>query len=141
MPGSHDRRMHACTFAPIFCSKLAVDLLIKNNEAIIAMLDDKMHGQPAGILSAHHCPNRRSLLVAAGRFADLSVTRRCPVHSSIGSFLDYLRLERQASPHTVRSYHDDLEVFGRFLEESHVEGGDPTVVDSSRLRRYSAWLS
>lgn len=62
------------------------------------------------------------------------------MHSSIGSFLDYLKIERQASPHTLRSYHDDLEVFCRFLEESQGENYDPTAVDSARLRRYSAWL-
>jgi len=62
------------------------------------------------------------------------------MHSSIGSFLDSLKIERQASPHTLRSYHDDLEVFCRFLEESQGEGYDPTAVDSARLRRYSAWL-
>ena len=63
------------------------------------------------------------------------------MHSSIGSFLDSLKIERQASPHTLRSYHDDLEVFCRFLEESQGEGYDPTTVDSARLRRYSAWLN
>ena len=45
------------------------------------------------------------------------------------SFLDHLQLERQASPHTLRSYHDDLEVFCRFLEESHLEGTDPGLID------------
>jgi integrase/recombinase XerC len=55
-------------------------------------------------------------------------------------FLDYLKVERQASPHTLRSYRDDLEVFGRFLEESQVGEADPTVANPARLRRYSAWL-
>jgi integrase/recombinase XerC len=63
------------------------------------------------------------------------------VHSSISSFLNYLQLQRQASRHTLRSYHADLEVFRHFLEECNVEGADPTLVDSTRLRRYSAWLS
>ena len=63
------------------------------------------------------------------------------MHSSIGSFLDSLKIERQASPHTLRSYHDDLEVFSRFLEESQGEDYDPTTADSARLRRYSAWLN
>jgi integrase/recombinase XerC len=62
------------------------------------------------------------------------------VHSSIGSFLNDL-LRRQVSSHTLRSYHDDLEVFSRFLEENHAEGRDPTAVDPALLRRYSAWLS
>jgi integrase/recombinase XerC len=62
------------------------------------------------------------------------------MHLSIGSFLDSLKLESQASPHTLRSYQNDLEVFCQFLKESLGEDYDPATVDSSRLRRYSAWL-
>ena len=47
------------------------------------------------------------------------------VHSSIGSFLNDLRVERQASAHTLRSYEDDLEVFCRFLDESLGAGTTP----------------
>lgn len=32
-------------------------------------------------------------------------------------------------------------VFCRFLDETYGEGTDPTVADSGRLRRYSAWLN
>ncbi len=60
------------------------------------------------------------------------------MHTSIGSFLADLRAERQASSHTLRSYHDDMEIFTRYLEENH---SDPTIVDPARLRRYSAWLN
>jgi integrase/recombinase XerC len=63
------------------------------------------------------------------------------MHASINSFLADLRAERQASPHTLRSYHDDMEVFTRYLEENQKEGSDPTIVDPARLRRYSAWLN
>ncbi|MGC8643729.1 MAG: site-specific integrase, partial [Isosphaeraceae bacterium] len=63
------------------------------------------------------------------------------MHTSIVSFLDYLKRQRQASPHTLRSYQDDLEVFSHFLEEIQVAGADPTVVDSAGLRRYAAWLN
>jgi integrase/recombinase XerC len=63
------------------------------------------------------------------------------VHSSIVSFLNDLRVERQASAHTLRSYEDDMDVFCRYLDESLGAGADPTVVDPARLRRYSAWLS
>jgi integrase/recombinase XerC len=62
------------------------------------------------------------------------------VHPSVGLFLDYLNIERQASPHTLRSYRDDLAVFGRYLEECQLDGADPAGADSARLRRYSAWL-
>src|SRR5262245_8001345 len=34
-----------------------------------------------------------------------------------------------------------MEVFCHFLDEQGVENADPTVADSARLRRYSAWLS
>src|SRR5271166_680020 len=63
------------------------------------------------------------------------------MHASINSFLADLGTERQASSHTLRSYHDDMEIFTRYLEENQKEGNDPTIVDSARLRRYSAWLN
>ena len=63
--------------------------------------------------------------------------------ASIRSFLDHLRVERQSSEHTLRSYEDDLTLFERFLEETRSAGGDPSPAsaDARRLRRYSAWLS
>ena len=63
------------------------------------------------------------------------------MHPSFGSFIDHLRTERQASSHTIRSYEDDLEVYGRYLAEVQGEDADPTAVDPARLRRYSAWLA
>ena len=63
------------------------------------------------------------------------------MHASINSFLADLRTKRQASSHTLRSYHDDMEIFTRYLEENQKEGSDPTIVDPARLRRYSAWLN
>ena len=63
------------------------------------------------------------------------------MHASIKSFLADLRAERQASSHTLRSYHDDLEIFTRYLEENQKEGSDPTIVNPAQLRRYSAWLN
>lgn len=66
------------------------------------------------------------------------------MHSTVVSFLNHLRMERNASPHTLRSYEADLEQFLAFLAE--VQGVDaalvdPMAIDSKRLRRYSAWLS
>ena len=63
------------------------------------------------------------------------------MNPSVSSFLSYLKIESQASAHTLRSYEDDLLVFCRFLEETVGEGADPTEADSARLRRYSAWLN
>lgn len=63
------------------------------------------------------------------------------MHSAITAFLDYLRNERKASSHTLRSYGDDLGLFGQYLNDSEGEGADPTAADARRLRAYSAWLN
>ena len=62
------------------------------------------------------------------------------MHRSISEFIDHLRVERQASAHTVRCYEDDLALYSTYLEEVRGVGTDPAAVDSVRLRRYSAWL-
>ena len=65
------------------------------------------------------------------------------MHATVAAFLGYLRSERNASPHTLRSYEDDLSLFCGFLEEvERVEAGmaNPTAADARRLRRYAAWL-
>ena len=59
---------------------------------------------------------------------------------AIKAFLDHLRAERDASPHTIRSYRDDLALFCQYFEEVQGEGADPTEADARRLRSYSAWL-
>jgi integrase/recombinase XerC len=63
------------------------------------------------------------------------------LNPTVSAFLTHLKLESQASAHTVRSYEDDLVVFGRFLDDNLGEGTDPAVADPARLRRYAAWLS
>lgn len=62
------------------------------------------------------------------------------MHCSINEFIDHLRIERQASMHTLRCYEDDLALYSTYLEEIRGEGTDPACVNSVRLRRYSAWL-
>ncbi len=59
----------------------------------------------------------------------------------VSAFLTHLRIERQASVHTIRSYEHDLGLYCRYLNEAQGEGADPRAVDPVRLRRYSAWLS
>jgi len=61
--------------------------------------------------------------------------------SSVTAFLTHLKIERQASEHTVRSYEHDLRLYCRYLVETPGEGADPRAVDPRRLRRYSAWLT
>ena len=63
------------------------------------------------------------------------------MHPSIAAFIGHLQAERQASPHTIRSYEDDLELYSSYLAETLGKAADPSAVEASRLRRYSAWLS
>ena len=53
----------------------------------------------------------------------------------IFDFLTYLRNERNVSPHTVRSYHSDLEQLSTFLGDK-----DLSAVDHQTLRRFIAHL-
>ncbi len=57
------------------------------------------------------------------------------------SFLNHMKVERQASAHTVRSYEHDLSLYCLYLREAVGEGTEPDAVDPGRLRRYSAWLT
>src|SRR4051795_1333747 len=63
------------------------------------------------------------------------------MHPTVVAFLDYLKAERNASAHTIRSYEDDLGLFCAYLGGEQGGEVDPTTADSRRLRRYSAWLS
>ncbi|APW60949.1 tyrosine recombinase XerC [Paludisphaera borealis] len=63
------------------------------------------------------------------------------MRASVQSFLNHLRVERQSSAHTLRSYEDDLAVFERFLKDTFGDAMDPAALDAQRLRRYSAWLT
>jgi integrase/recombinase XerC len=52
------------------------------------------------------------------------------------SFLQYLQIEKRYSPHTVRSYLNDLDQFGTFLKENGLTD-DPVEVTSHDIR---AWI-
>jgi integrase/recombinase XerC len=54
------------------------------------------------------------------------------------SFLEYLAVERGASPHTLRSYRTDLTEFSRFLAEEAIGGF--AEADSRAVRAYLARL-
>jgi integrase/recombinase XerC len=62
------------------------------------------------------------------------------MHPTVTAFLEHLRTERNASPHTVRSYDDDLTLFCTYLAEAEGADADPSQADARRLRHYSAWL-
>lgn len=66
------------------------------------------------------------------------------MHASLTDFLNHLRNERNASPHTLRGYESDLSLFCAFLAETEGAGPaavDPTQVDARRLRRFAVWLA
>jgi integrase/recombinase XerC len=54
------------------------------------------------------------------------------------AFLQYLEVERGASPHTVRNYRADLREFTAFARRSGVRG--PAQADAPLVRAYLAWL-
>lgn len=63
------------------------------------------------------------------------------IQEQISEFLTALEREKQASPHTLRSYRDDLEVFRGYLAGLPRPILDLAAVDGRRLRGYAAWLS
>jgi integrase/recombinase XerC len=62
------------------------------------------------------------------------------MNQDVSQFLEHLRAERNVSPHTLRSYGDDLALFCEYLTETQPGAADPTTADARRLRAYSAWL-
>ncbi|HEY7041526.1 MAG TPA: tyrosine recombinase XerC [Methylomirabilota bacterium] len=58
--------------------------------------------------------------------------------AAVGSFLEYLGVERGASPHTLRSYSTDLTEFTRFLEAEKIEG--LAAADTRAVRAFLARL-
>lgn len=62
------------------------------------------------------------------------------MHEAIDRFLRYLRVERNASPLTIKSYAEDLAGLLEYLEET--TGGVPSAdaVHTHHIRGYIAWL-
>jgi integrase/recombinase XerC len=58
--------------------------------------------------------------------------------AAVGSFLEYLGVERGASPHTLRSYAADLTEFTRFLDGEKIEG--LAAADTRAVRAFLAHL-
>lgn len=59
------------------------------------------------------------------------------MEAAVSAFLQYLEVERGASPHTVRSYAADLREFTEFLER---EGASTAAADARMIRAYLARL-
>lgn len=62
------------------------------------------------------------------------------MESAVRAFLNYLKVERNSSPLTVKSYTDDLAHLAEFFEEQHGHVPEPRDIDVSRLRSYVAYL-
>jgi len=61
------------------------------------------------------------------------------VNALINQFIDYIALERGASPHTCRAYRKDLELFAVFLREKGLPA-DVAAIDHLTIRLYLGHL-
>jgi integrase/recombinase XerC len=61
------------------------------------------------------------------------------LYTSINKFIDYIALERGASPHTCRAYRKDLELFAAFLTEKGLPA-DAATIDHLTIRLYLGHL-
>ena len=62
------------------------------------------------------------------------------MHAAIQAFLNYLRIERNASALTIKSYADDLSHVIEFLQETTGSVPEPQHIEVGILRSYVAWL-
>jgi len=57
------------------------------------------------------------------------------LYTTIDKFIDYMSLERAASPHTCRAYRKDLELFAAFLRNKQLPS-DVAAIDHVTIRLY-----
>ncbi|RLS43044.1 MAG: tyrosine recombinase XerC [Planctomycetota bacterium] len=71
---------------------------------------------------------------------DGSPTLETPVESVVQGFLRYLRIERNSSEHTLKSYKDDFNSFADYLEERVGPVAEPDQITIPVLRGYVTYL-
>ena len=62
------------------------------------------------------------------------------MQAAVQQFLNSLKVERNASPLTIKSYLDDLSHLQEFLQERTGSLPQPSAIDVGILRQYVAWL-
>ena len=61
--------------------------------------------------------------------------------AQVAAFLEFLATQRNASPHTIAAYRNDLSGFALFVRQERGEDSDASTVDHLLLRLYLARLS
>jgi len=62
------------------------------------------------------------------------------MRSQIGQFLQYLRVERGASPHTLKGYREDLHALAEYLADGEGQSPAPGTISISELRGFLSAL-
>ncbi len=62
------------------------------------------------------------------------------MHSAIQAFLNYLKIERNASELTIKSYADDMAHLSEFFQQQYARVPEPREVEVGVLRNYVAYL-
>ena len=62
------------------------------------------------------------------------------MRSQIGQFLQYLRVERGASPHTLKGYREDLDALAEYLADGDGQCPAPGSITTGELRGFLSAL-
>jgi integrase/recombinase XerC len=62
------------------------------------------------------------------------------MRSQIGQFLQYLRVERGASPHTLKGYREDLHALAEYLADGEGQSPAPGSITTNELRSFVSAL-
>jgi integrase/recombinase XerC len=62
------------------------------------------------------------------------------MHKELASFLQYMRVERGASPHTLKSYREDLTALAEYLSDNDGRCPSPASITVTELRGFVAAL-